>query len=65
MTGPAFEAFLAKIYVDEAARAAFLADPQAEARRAGLTEAECEALASIDREGLEMAAVSLVKKRRR
>jgi len=63
MTSPAFEAFLAKIYVDAGYRARFLADPRGTARRAGLSEEECESLASIDRTGLEMAANSFSRKR--
>ena len=65
MTSPAFEAFLAKIYVDARARAEFLADPQTAARNAQLTDAECEALAAIDRTGLEMAAASFARKRKK
>lgn len=63
MTTPAFEAFLAKLYVDGEARAQFLADPRGAARRAGLNQAECEALLAIDRTGLEMAAISFERKR--
>jgi hypothetical protein len=59
------EAFLAKIYTDEAARERFLADPQAEAQRAGLSAAEAEALAAIDRVGLELNVRSLTRKRER
>ena len=57
------EAFLAKIYVDEKARARFLADPRGEAAKAGLTEAEATALEQIDRVGLELTAQSLRRKR--
>jgi hypothetical protein len=63
MNSPAMERFLAKIYVDAAARARFLADPRAEAARAGMTEEQCRALESIDRVGLEMAARSFARKR--
>ena len=63
MTTPAFEAFLTKLYVDRQARAEFLADPQAAGSRAGLSEAECDALVAIDRTGLEMAANSFERKR--
>jgi hypothetical protein len=59
----AFEQFLAKIYVDHAARERFLADPQAEAARAGLSEEQCHALEAIDRVGLKMAARSFARKR--
>ncbi len=58
-----FEAFLARIYVDDDARRRFLADPRREAARAGLAEAEQEALAEVDRVGLELAARSFARKR--
>jgi hypothetical protein len=64
MTGPGFEAFLARIYVDAGARERFLADPRGEARRAGLSAEEAEALARVDREGLRLAAASFEAKRR-
>ncbi len=63
MTAPAFEAFLARIYVDEAARRRFLTDPRGEARAAGLDDAETAALERIDREGLALAARSFAWKR--
>jgi hypothetical protein len=63
MTSPAFEAFLARIYVDADYRARFLASPWEMARLAGLSEEECGALAAIDRTGLEMAAISYSRKR--
>ena len=63
MTTPAFETFLARIYVDAEYRGRFLADPRGTAQRAGLSKAECEALAAIDRVGLEMAAESFARKR--
>ena len=63
MSTPAFEAFLARLYTDAAARARFLAEPEAEARRAGLNPDQCRALAAIDRTGLEMAARSFARKR--
>jgi hypothetical protein len=65
VTSPAFEAFLARIYVDAEARARFVADPESTARAAGLNESECTALESIDLTGLEMAAVSFERKRAR
>jgi len=58
-----FEAFLAKLYVDDQARARFLADPRAEANRAGLTAEQCNALESIDTVGLQLAADSFARKR--
>jgi hypothetical protein len=60
---PAFEAFLARLYTDHETRARFLEDPEAEAGRAGLGEAEATALLGIDRVGLELAARSFEKKR--
>ena len=65
MTTPAFEAFLARIYTDEIIRAAFLRNPIETARNAGLSEPECQALAAIDRKGLQMAADSFAAKRRK
>jgi hypothetical protein len=61
----AFEQFLAKLYVDPVARDRFLADPLAEAARAGLSEEQCRALEAIDRVGLKMAARSFANKRAR
>jgi hypothetical protein len=63
MSSPAFEAFLARLYTDGETRQRFLAEPRAVARAAGLDEAECEALARIDRKGLELAAESFERKR--
>jgi hypothetical protein len=60
---PAFEAFLARVYVDAGFRALFLADPSGEAKRAGLSKTECQALEKIDREGLQQAARSFEAKR--
>lgn len=65
MSRPQFEAFLAKIYVDETARARFLNDPRGAASQAGLTEPEIAALEQIDRVGLELTARSLERKRQR
>jgi hypothetical protein len=63
MNSPSLERFLARIYVDAEVRGRFLADPEAEALRAGLTAEQARQLASIDRVGLEMAARSFAKKR--
>ena len=57
------EAFLARIYSDKAARERFLANPEAEARRANLDEAAVTALCAIDRDGLALAARSYERKR--
>jgi len=65
MSAERFEAFLAKIYVDEASRERFLADPRGEAAKAGLSDQEIEALEKIDRAGLILTARSLLNKRRR
>jgi hypothetical protein len=61
---PSFEEFLARLYLDETFRARFLADPRAEATRAGFNADEIDALVHIDRVGLELAANSLAAKRR-
>ena len=57
------EAFLARIYCDQQARASFLSDPAVEALRAGLSPDEIEAVKQIDQVGLELFAVSLERKR--
>ena len=64
MSASRFEAFLARLYVEESVRAKFLADPRGEALKAGLTAQEVEAIAKIDRVGLELLATSLERKRR-
>lgn len=63
MTGARFEAVLARLYVDAAFRQRFLADPSAEATRAGLTPNEVRALAALDATDLETAATSFAQKR--
>jgi uncharacterized protein (UPF0276 family) len=60
----ALQAFLAQLYVDAAARERFLADPRREAQRRGLDGVAVDALAQIDRSGLELAAHSFDIKRR-
>jgi hypothetical protein len=65
MSATTFEAFLAKLYVDEGVRSKFLADPQGEAKRAGLTSREIEAVVKIDRVGLQLFSASLKRKRHR
>jgi hypothetical protein len=65
MSSSRFEAFLARIYVDDDARAAFLDDPRTEAAKAGLTDTEVESLTKIDRVGLDLFAKSLERKRGR
>jgi hypothetical protein len=63
MSSVALETFLARLYTDPAARQRFNADPGGEARLAGLSAAECQALEGCDRIGLEMAAESFGHKR--
>jgi hypothetical protein len=65
MNASRLEDFLARIYVDQAAREKFLADPRGEALRAGLANHEIEQLVNIDRDGLELFAHSLEHKRAR
>ena len=61
---PQFEAFVARLYVDETLRRRFLADARGEATRAGLSPNEIQAVERIDRTGLELAAHSFEHKRR-
>ena len=63
MNDSRLESFLAKIYVDEDARARFLADPRGEAAKAGLTPQQVEDVVKIDRDGLELLAESLKRKK--
>lgn len=63
MSSPNFESVLAKIYVDETARAAFLAAPEEFALAQGLNQQEARDLAAIDRTGLAMTAHSFAHKR--
>ena len=63
MSESRLESFLARIYVDAAAREKFLADPRGEAVKAGLAAHEIDDLANIDRDGLEMFAHSLEHKK--
>ena len=59
------EAFLARLYKDEALRRAFLDAPRRTAIEAGLAPADVEALERIDRDGLVLAAESFRRKRER
>jgi hypothetical protein len=63
MSDSRFETFLARIYVDQRARAKFLADPRGEAMKAGLTPRQIDDVVKIDREGLELFASSLERKK--
>ena len=59
----ALEAYLARLYLDTAARRAFTADPRAGATQAGLDATDVAALERIDRVGLDLTARSLRAKR--
>jgi len=63
MSAKQFEAFLARLYVDAGSRARFRSNPLAEAKNAGLSNAESKALENIDWVGLEMASQSFANKR--
>ena len=58
-----FEGFLARLYTDRALREEVFANPEAPARRCGLAVRAIEALRSMDRSGVELAAWSLEGKR--
>ncbi len=62
MSSPRFEAFLARLYADEAFRERFLAAPEAVAEAFGLAPDERAALAAIDLTGLELAARVFARK---
>jgi hypothetical protein len=57
------EAFLARIYVDEQARDAFLADPDGETTRAGLDVGERAALRAMEPVNLRLATEGFACKR--
>jgi hypothetical protein len=59
-----FEQLLVRLYTDRGARDRFLRDPPAEGARYGLEGHYLDALARIDRPGLELAAASFARKRR-
>jgi len=63
MSAGNIEMLLARLYTDARFRETFLADPAGIARAQGLDEREVEALRSIDRDGLELAARSYAQKR--
>ena len=63
MSSAVLETFLARLYTDSAALQSFIADPEGEAARAGLSAAEGQALADSDQVGLQMAAASFGSKR--
>jgi hypothetical protein len=57
------ESFLARLYVDESAREAYLADRAGEAARAGLDDGDRAAVARIDPVDLRLAAQGFARKR--
>jgi hypothetical protein len=59
----ALEAFLARLYTDSAARAAFRVDRLGAARAAGVAPEDAERLTRVDLEDLELAAASIAHKR--
>ncbi|MGX9697159.1 hypothetical protein ACWYXK_09275 [Janthinobacterium lividum] len=63
MSPPALETYLARLYTDDALRAAFLREPRAQALLQGLSPQEVDAMASMDHIGLQMAAASYRAKR--
>lgn len=63
MSSPALETYLARLYTDDALRTAFLLEPRAQALLHGLSQQEAEAMAAMDRVGLQMAAASYRSKR--
>ena len=63
MSSPRLEEFLARLYTDEPALAAFLHAPAETAGAAGLDHAEVSALVGADHIGLAMAAASFRAKR--
>jgi hypothetical protein len=65
MIEPPLESFLARLYTDAELRARFLADPDTEARRAGLSPADRAAVLKIDPIQLRLAARSFAHKRRK
>jgi len=63
MSSPRIEAFLARLYTDQAVLDRFLADPAATLAGAGLDAAEQRSFATIDRDDLVLAAQSIRAKR--
>ena len=63
MNAAALEAFLARLYTDDALRNAVLSEPGPVLQAAGLDEATQAALRAIDRDGLVLAARSYASKR--
>jgi hypothetical protein len=63
MSSPRIEALLARLYTDDVALAAFVRSPVEAARAFGLDAGEAAALATVDGDGLVMAAASYGAKR--
>jgi hypothetical protein len=63
MSSAALETYLARLYTDDALRDAFLLEPRAQALLHGLSPQEADAMAVMDRIGLQMAAASYRAKR--
>jgi len=63
MSSAALETYLARLYTDDALRDAFLLQPRAQALLHGLSQQEADAMAAMDRIGLQMAAASYRAKR--
>ena len=63
MSAQGLEAFLAHLYTDVRLRAAFRVNPQAEAKKWGLSDEECRSLEAFDWAGLELTARSFARKR--
>jgi hypothetical protein len=63
MSSPRLEAFLARLYTEDALLHDFLRMPTETARSAGLADEEIRAMAACDRDGLVMAARSFRAKR--
>lgn len=63
MNTAAIEAYLALLYTDRAACAAFLADPAAAARAAGLGGEEVAEMVKVDPRALRLAARGFARKR--
>ncbi|MGK5037760.1 hypothetical protein [Janthinobacterium sp. LB3P118] len=63
MSSAALETYLARLYTDDSLRTAFLLEPRVQALLHGLSQQEAEAMAAMDRIGLQMAAASYRAKR--
>ncbi|MGK5032415.1 hypothetical protein [Janthinobacterium sp. MDT1-19] len=63
MSSAALETYLARLYTDDVLRDAFLLEPRAQALLHGLSPQEAEAMAAMERIGLQMAAASYRAKR--